>query len=248
MKQLVITGSAVGIGRALVEFYTGKGATVYGLDIDQQADHDNLVPYACDIGDADAVKNVFAEIAVKTDSLDLIVNNAGLWNDNRLSGGDFDTQVKAFDAAMGANLMGGYYCTLAALPLLQNADAPNVINMLTEHVYEGHYITGMPATGYDSGKFGLWRLTESWAAELKKHGVRVNGFCFGATDTPMLRGVAPQVADAAMKTEDLVQAVDHVVMQGADGDTGQSYLFGVSGNPREKSLVEIAALAEPVSD
>ena len=129
--------------------------------------------------------------------------------------------------------------------MLEKSDNPNIVNIITEHVKEGHYITGLAATGYDVAKFGLWRLTESWAMELKDSGIRVNGLCFGATDTPMLRAVSEPMAEAGMKPEDIADAVFNVVDQGPDGDTGQSYLFGTNGTPREQSLKEIALLKTP---
>ena len=247
LKHAVITGSAIGIGRALAEHLTNQGWAVYGIDRDPQEPLDHLVPLQCDIGDADAVQAVFRQIAAHTDTLDLLVNNAGLWNNTTLTGGDFQTQFAAFKAAMDATLMGSYACTLAAVPMLEKSVAPNVINMITEHVFDGHYITGMVATGYDCAKFGLWRLNDSWAVELKDRGIRVNALCFGATDTPMLRGVAPQVAETAMKGEDIARAVVNVVKQGPSGDTGQRYLFGTTGQPREKSLPQIEALKSAVS-
>ena len=48
---------------------------------------------------------------------------------------------------------------------------------------------------------------------------------------------------AGLKPEDVGQAVLHVLAHGRGGPTGQSYLFGTTGTPREQSLAEIAALA-----
>ena len=61
----------------------------------------------------------------------------------------------------------------------------NIVNLITEHVKEGHYLTGRRGLGYDCAKFAQWRLTAVLAAELKADNIRVNGLCFGATDTPM---------------------------------------------------------------
>ena len=46
-----------------------------------------------------------------------------------------------------------------------------------------------------------------------------------------------------MRTADIGQAVLNVLAHGAGGPTGESYLFGTTGTPREQSLLEIAALA-----
>lgn len=129
-----------------------------------------------------------------------------------------------------------------SLPWISTSREPNIINILPDHVRPGHYLTGGPTTGYDCAKFSLWRLTENWADELKDSGIRVNGLCFGATDTPMLREFAPHMIKNGMIVEDLITAIRNVIAQGPDGESGQSYEFGMGPTPRETSLKEIAAI------
>lgn len=254
MKQQIVfvTGSAVGIGREVCMSFARQGATVVALDIDE-AENDvtrravveaggTCHSYHCDIGDKAAVRTVFDDLDGKIDHIDLVVNNAAVFNNTALNGGDWERQTASFDAAMGSCTMGAFYCTAAAAPLLGAAGNSNIINMLTNHVIEGSYITGLPCTGYDCAKFSLWRLTESWAVELKRQGTRVNGLCFGATDTPMLRGVSPQLIPVSMEASDIAQAIHNVVGQGPGGVTGKSYEFGMGPVPNANSRAEIAAI------
>ena len=249
----VVTGSAVGIGRGLCVALAGRGADVVALDID---DAENEVTAAavraagrealvrsCDVGDPAAVKAVAAEALARFGRVDLLVNNSALWNDTRLTAGDYDAQVAAFHSALGACATGAFHCTAAFLPGLRAAGGGNVVNMLTDHVLPGYHITGSVATGYDVAKFGLWRLTESWAVELAPLGIRVNGLSFGATDTPMLRAVSVELAEQGMTPADLAQAVFNVLAHGAGGPTGQTYVFGMTRAPRAEHLAGIAAIA-----
>lgn len=253
-KQTVfVTGSAVGIGREICISFAKEGATVIALDIDavqNEVTRQTVVEaggtchmYHCDIGDKAAVRTVFDDLDGKINHIDLLVNNAAHFNDTSLTGGDWEQQTLAFDRAMGSCAMGAFYCTAAARPLLANAGRSNIINILTNHVKEGYYITGRPFTGYDCAKFSLWRLTESWAVELKGQGIRVNGLCFGATDTPMLRQFSPHLVPNAMEVGDIDQAIRNVINQGPDGDSGKSYDFGMGLAPRETSGVEIDAIS-----
>jgi len=165
-------------------------------------------------------------------------------NDCTLLGGSYQSQTANFDAAMGGCAMGSFYCACACAPAMQAVGGGHMINIITEHVKEGHYITGAPAVGYDCAKFSQWRQTESWAVELAAANIRVNALCFGATDTPMLREHAPpELADTAMRPEDIGQAVLNLIAHGPDGPTGETHLFGTSGTPRKESLTAIAALA-----
>jgi NAD(P)-dependent dehydrogenase (short-subunit alcohol dehydrogenase family) len=163
-----------------------------------------------------------------------------VFNDTTLLGGGYDDQVAAWHRAMGACSDGAFHCTAAAAPTMAAGGGGNVVNMITDHIRPTHLITGMRATGYDAAKFALWRLTESWAVELRRVGVRVNGLAFGATDTPMLRAVSPRLADTAMRASDMADAVCAIVDQGPGGATGQVWDVGFTGTPREEYLRQIA--------
>jgi NAD(P)-dependent dehydrogenase (short-subunit alcohol dehydrogenase family) len=250
-KAAVVTSSAVGIGRGISIALAEHGANVTCLDIDVVNNHQTaeLVREAgaeclaidCDVADKVQVRHAINEAVQTFGRIDVLINNAGVWEDSSLLTGTYESQTDAYDRAMGACAMGAYYCTRAAVPQMLEVGGGNVLNVITEHIKEGHYLSG-PALGYDSAKFSMWRQVETWATELAEENIRVNGLCFGATDTPMLRGVAPEIADAAIKVEDLGQAVINVLAHGPRGPTGQTYLFETSGTLREESLAAIAAL------
>lgn len=243
----LVTGSAVGIGRALCKMFAARGYVVVGLDIDERSNEEcrqivgaPMTAVTCDVGDAAAVKEVVDAAARMTGSIDVLVNNAALWNDTTLLGGSFTAQTRAFRQAFDACAMGAFHCTAAAVAAM--GPGANVVNMITEHIRMDRLITGLVATGYDGAKFTQWRLTESWAAELAPRGIRVNGLAFGATDTPMLRAVSVAIAEKAMHAQDMAEAVLAIIEQGPNGATGKVYDVGFSGTPREESLREIAAI------
>lgn len=252
-KVAVITGSATGIGRGLCLALAAQGAKVAALDIDgaNNAETARLVagaggdclPVTCDVGDRHQVRLAMELVLRELGRIDLLVNNAAVWDNSSLLEGSYDSQTAAFRSAIDSCALGSFNCASAAAPALRAAGGGNIVNMITEHVKEGHYLTGRRGLGYDCAKFAQWRLTAVLAAELKAWNIRVNGLCFGATDTPMLRGEAPDLADIAMKPEDLAQAVLNVIAHGPGGPSGETYLFGTSGTPREKSVRAIAALA-----
>ena len=252
-KVAVVTGSAIGIGRGLCLAFAQNGAKVAALDIDAGNNEETArlvrdaggecLPLTCDVGDRHQVRQAMDVVLSSHGRIDLLVNNAAVWDNSSLLEGDYESQTAAFEEAIRACALGSYNCASAAVPGLREAGGGNIVNMITEHVKEGHYLTGRRGLGYDCAKFAQWRLTAVLAAELKEWNIRVNGLCFGATDTPMLRGEAPDLADIAMKPEDLAQAVLNVIAHGPDGPTGETYLFGTSGTPREESVRAIAALA-----
>ena len=249
----VISGSAVGIGAGIALGLAARGVDIVGLDIDQEGNKRTAegvrrlgrkaLALQCDVGDPAQVKSAFDHALKTFGRIDILVNNAALWLDCALTSGSYESQTQAFARSMNSCALGSYHCARAAVPAMQKGGGGNIVNIITEHIKEGHLITGMPASGYDCAKWSQWRLTETWAVELKKHKIRVNALCTGAVDTPMLRAVSATIADAGMKVEDMAQAVINVLAHGANGPTGQAYFFGFTGSAREASLREIAALA-----
>jgi NAD(P)-dependent dehydrogenase (short-subunit alcohol dehydrogenase family) len=245
----VVTGSAVGIGRELCRAFGARGMSVLGLDLDAAGNAEtaelvgpSMATVSCDVGDAAAVKEAIDELVARTGRIDVLVNNAAVFNDTRLLSGDYDRQVAAWHRAMDACSNGAFHCTAAVAPVMAAAGGGTVVNMITDHIRPAHALASGYATGYDATKFALWRLTEGWAAELAPVGIRVNGLAFGATDTPMLRGVSPRLADTAMRASDMADAACAIVDQGPDGPTGRVWDVGFTGTPREEYLAQIAAI------
>jgi NAD(P)-dependent dehydrogenase (short-subunit alcohol dehydrogenase family) len=249
----VISGSAAGIGEGIALGLAQRGADIVGLDIDTTGNRGTAeavrklgrkaLAIECDVGDAAQVKAAFDHALKTFGRIDILINNAAVWLDCALTTGSYESQTRAFADSMNICALGSYYCARAAVSAMITGGGGNIVNIVTEHIKEGRFITGMPASGYDCAKWSQWRLTQTWAMELKKHKIRVNALCTGAVDTPMLRAVSEKIAAAGMKPEDMAQAVVNVLAHGAAGPTGQSYFFGFTGNPRNASLQEIAALA-----
>ena len=253
----VVTGGAVGIGRGIAVALAENGASVATLDIDSVNNAETLrlvrthgrdgLAVDCDVADKVQVRRAVDTVIQQLGRIDILVNNAAVWEDTALLRGSYVTQASAYERALTICALGSYYCTLACVPAMMKQGAGNIINIITEHIKEGHLITGLGAgSGYDGAKFVQWRQTETWAAELKGAGIRVNALCMGATDTPMFGASHRNLAAGfeMLLPEDVGAAAINVLAHGPDGPTGQSYLFGASGTPRSQSLQEIAAIAK----
>lgn len=252
-RVALVTGSAVGIGRAVCLALAERGAAVAALDIDAANNADTAAQVRAtgrpcqhvtvDVGDAARVKKAVGEIASELGRLDVLVNNAAVWTDTTLTAGTYESQTAELARSWGSCAAGAFHCAAAAVPIMRSLGGGEIVNLITEHIRPHRLITGAPATGYDCAKFAQWRLTESWAVELAPLGIRVNGLAFGATDTPMLRAVSARIAAAGMRAEDMATAVLNILDQGPAGPTGRVYDVGFTGTPRETSLEQIAAIA-----
>jgi NAD(P)-dependent dehydrogenase (short-subunit alcohol dehydrogenase family) len=215
-RVAVVSGAAVGIGRATVDAFIATGVRVLGLDIDADGlgaiDHPLVTTFVCDVGDPDQVRAAVAGL----ERCDVLVNNAAVFNDTTLLGGDYDDRVREYRRAMAA-ADGSFFLTAACAPLMVAAGSGVIVNLLTEHIHPEHLLHIPSVSGYDAAKFVQWRLTEHWAAELAPHGIAVFGIAFGATDTPMLRAVSPRTAAIGMPASRIAAEILRLVDAGRTG-------------------------------
>ena len=91
----------------------------------------------------------------------------------------------------------------AVAPAMIEQQSGHIVNVSTDHVYPvpGERVWGHGGMDlYNASKWALNGLTLDWAVSLRRHGIRVNGLCLGATDTPMLRAFAGDVGDDVVAT------------------------------------------------
>lgn len=198
-KAAVVTGSAVGIGRAIAVALAEQGAAVAGLDIDAAGNAETArlvretgrqgLAVDCDVADRAQVRRAMNGALQRLGRIDVLVNNAAIYADTSLTGGDYESQTRGYERSMAICALGSYYCARAAAPAMLAAGGGDILNVITEHIKEGHLMTGGAASGYDGAKWVQWRQVETWAAELAPHGIRVNAIGPGFIETPMTAGI-----------------------------------------------------------
>ena len=120
-KTVLVTGASRGIGQALVEEALRRGAArVYAAARHPVAHPDELVtPLTMDVSDAKQIQ----QAAVRVESLDLLINNAGIQPFDDLSG------PVALEQALAVNLFGPYRVSQAFLPALARSGGTIVNNV-----------------------------------------------------------------------------------------------------------------------
>lgn len=169
-KTIVITGAGDGLGRALARRFAADGETVIllGRTLSKvQAVADEIgaphVAIQCDVADPDAVRAAFATIAQSHPKIDVLVNNAGVYEPFTLS----DARDDQILNQIAINLAGPVFCARAALPLLRGGG--HIINVTSESVALQMPMLWM----YAGAKTGLELVSHMWGRELEAEGVRV---------------------------------------------------------------------------
>jgi NAD(P)-dependent dehydrogenase (short-subunit alcohol dehydrogenase family) len=170
-KTVVITGAGIGLGRAIARDLAGRGDTVVllGRTLSKvQALAEELgagaVAIECDVASADSVRQAFAEIAATHPRIDVLINNAGIYEPFEIEKAT-DAQI---DGIMSINLLGPIYCSRAAIPMMDRGGY--IINVSSDSV--GNDLPMMAI--YQASKAGLERFTLTLFKELKPKGIRVS--------------------------------------------------------------------------
>jgi NAD(P)-dependent dehydrogenase (short-subunit alcohol dehydrogenase family) len=174
-KAVLITGANRGIGRALVDEALERGARRVYAGTRSALHHADkrVTPLTLDVTSAAQIQRAAAEV----ESLDVLINNAGIALYDDLSNPDLIQQHLA------VNLLGTARVTRAFLPQLRRSRGAIVNNLSLVA------IAPLPVIpGYSISKAAASNLTQSLRALLAAQGVAVHGVFLGPVDTDMNRG------------------------------------------------------------
>jgi len=194
-KTAIVTGGAKGIGFACARRFLEQGARVIIADVDEKTGNKAEKTLAelgdvrfvhCDVGDRLSVRNLMAATLDSFNSLDVLVNNAGIIHSD-----DFlDISEEDFDRVMQVNLKGAFLCGQAAarqmVDQIEEGRAPgSIINMSSINA-EVAIPSQVP---YSISKGGVQQLTKVMALSLASRGIRVNAIGPGSINTDILAAV-----------------------------------------------------------
>jgi 3-oxoacyl-[acyl-carrier protein] reductase len=173
-KRALVTGAASGIGRATAEGLAKAGARVVGLDL--KGDPNGTFPILeCDLASEIDIVAAVADAVRTLGGLDVLVNNAGIMQENPLAA----VTATDIDRHFAVNVRGAILVTREALPHLSGG--ARIINLASELAYVGR----ANASVYVATKAAILGLTRSWAREFAPD-ILVNAVAPGPTDTPLL--------------------------------------------------------------
>jgi 3-oxoacyl-[acyl-carrier protein] reductase len=239
----IVTGAANGLGQAFAQGLLARGMSVVACDIDERVHELDAQTHTADVSHPDDVDRVVRAALDEYGRIDVLVNNAGVVRPTR-AGDDWEKGIEDYRVVIGTNLYGAFLFGRAVAPSMIDRRSGHIVNICTDHVYPlppervwGH--GGMDL--YNASKWALNGLTLDWATTLRKKGVRVNGMCMGATDTPMLRHFSGNATDDVvaswMRPEQTCDMLVELLLEGPEGRTGHNLGLWVG---RELSLDDSA--------
>jgi len=184
-RAAVITGGAIGIGKAIVKLFASEGARIALIDVETEQGNATCRQireqggscefYPADVSDGKQVSQITEQIMKDFPHVDILVNNAGIWKPGRV----IDLEEKTWDSVINTNLKGVFLISKCILPHMIKDRKGVVINVASVAGLVG----AKDASAYASSKGGIVNLSRSMALDFAPYNIRVNCLCPGMTDT-----------------------------------------------------------------
>lgn len=214
-KVALVTGGALGIGRAICELFAREGAAVAVTDIleaEGQAVVDAIasaggqaVFWRMDVAQEASVRQTVAAIAAHFGRIDILVNNAGI------SGADkppHEISEEEWDAVFAVDVKGAFFCTKHVVPLMLAQGGGSIVNISS--IYGAIGSADVPP--YHAAKGAVRLMTKTDAMYYARHGIRVNSVHPGTIMTELVRGMAqnaPEGYEAYMAGRNQIHPIGH---------------------------------------
>jgi 3-oxoacyl-[acyl-carrier protein] reductase len=228
-QVVVVTGAAVGYGRAIAENFAARGAQVFALDKDAERltpesfSSANVSTRVVDITDRAAVAALIAAIEAEAGSVSVLVNNAG-GALGRPAAAIEETEFADWDVVLDVNLNGAFAMTRAVASGMKRKRAGRIVNITSGAGFRPSR-TGVQA--YTTAKHALHGLTRHLAQELGPFGITVNAVA------PGLQPVSPNVERqwAGYSVEKRAAIVESIPLRrlGSPQDIADAVMFFASG-------------------
>lgn len=187
-QTVIVTGGAMGLGRAIAEEFVAAGAGVALFDVnldaaEQTAEHlrdggAKARAYRVDVARSDKVDAAVDEVVADFGRLDVLINNAGV---SMVGPHIADLSDEIWNTSIGVMQTGVFNCMRAATRHLLPQRSGSVVNISSIRGFS-------PRPGrlaYCASKAAVIMMTQVAAAEWGPYGVRANAIAPGVQRTPM---------------------------------------------------------------
>ena len=233
MSQIcLVTGASRGIGKAIALELATQGHTVIGtgtspasaenVTTDLRAARAQGRGTVLDVNDLQQIESVVNEITDEFGPISVLVNNAGVTEDNLL----MRMKPSQWEKTLNTNLAAVFALTKLCLKGMTKARYGRIINLSSVVGATGN----AGQTNYAASKAGLIGFTKSLALEIASRGITVNAVAPGFIDTDMTSALAEEQRSKLLeaiplarlgRAEDISKAVAFLVSDDASYITGQ---------------------------
>lgn len=187
-RTAIVTGGSRGIGFEIVRKLASSGMRTVILGAHQESVKRAMTSLAeeqlicdgfiCDITDILAIDETVQQIYKKFNSIDVLVNCAGILDKTNIE----ELTELEWDSVIDTNLKGTFFMIQKTVPYLKKSICPRIINISSNAGRMGGYENGL---AYTASKGGIISLTYGAARRLAPYGITVNCIAPGTIETDM---------------------------------------------------------------
>lgn len=199
-KKAVVTGATRGIGRAIADALLADGCRVVGLyggnheeahKFQTLWDSGQLKLICCNVADHDQVKQAFMEVESHFDSLDILINNAGIRRDAIVA----LMSSEQWQTVIDVNLTGTFNASKYAVPLMMKQKYGRIVTITSPSSYMGIQGQG----NYAASKAGQIGFTRTLAKEVARKKITANCVSPGFIKTDLINDLSDEQVGAYKK-------------------------------------------------
>jgi NAD(P)-dependent dehydrogenase (short-subunit alcohol dehydrogenase family) len=204
----VVTGAAMGIGRATCLLLAKEGAKVAvtdvmekeGADVAREIERTGGIAkfWRLDVTNEAEIQRVFGEVQKAFGNITILVNNAGIAGANKPT---HEITEEEWDQVMAVNVKGPFFCTKHIIPQMRKAGKGSIINLSS--IYG--LISSMDVPPYHASKGALRLMTKTDALFYAQDHIRVNSVHPGFIWTPMVENHLKKLGNLEAGKEALVK-------------------------------------------
>ena len=229
----LVTGGSRGIGYAIAIELAKRGFCIVvnndmrpqeGLEVVNEIKRmgQPVMYIQADISDPTQVEKMVEKAINEFGRIDVLINNAGIIEDNRLENMDLDS----WNRVISVNLTGTFNCTKTVIKYMKRQGGGKIIN-ISSVVGE---IGNIGQSNYAASKGGVIAFTKTVAKEYAKNGININAVAPGFIKTKMLENIPEKVMQKIFaqipfgrlgETEEVAKLVCFLASDDAKYITGQ---------------------------
>ena len=206
-KTVLVTGGSRGIGRACAQLFAEQNANVIITYRSNHSEADKTLSllkasgkhhsYQLNIADASSVQQFFQAIEKDNLSLDVLVNNAGVFIEHKIAEVSYEAWQQAWHETINTNLIGvSNLCFFAAKQMMKKGGG-KIVNISSRGAFRGE--PDHPA--YGASKAGLNAMSQSLAVALAPYNITVGVVAPGFVETDMATSYLHGEAGEAIKKQ-----------------------------------------------
>lgn len=218
MKNVLITGAASGVGKAIANMLKNENLILVDIDeknLKQIAEKMNVKYYICDIGDDKQITNMIEEISKCYETIDCLINCAGMWIAGDMSKIEKPiykemNELGRIKKVIDTNVFGTIAMIKSIFPIMKKQGFGQIININSQ----SGVMCEPPFPIYNASKTGANAFRKAIQNDLAQNNIRITDVCPGLIQTDFYKNanneLPKDIMDTGLAPEDVANTVKFV--------------------------------------